>query len=745
LIYKKIFLLILLFICVKNLDSQILTPLDVQILDVDGVKYKNQYVGTLTSPQFSEEDFNGDGLKDLFVFDRRGDTPLVFLYSETEGYIHAPDYGAIFPKTLHSWVIIKDYNGDGIGDIFTAPTTVGIPGIEVFIGKRSGDSIYYTLLDHPNEFNSLDYPSGNNQIIIYVAFSDFPGIEDIDSDGDIDIITFDPGGSIARLYRNYAVERFGRVDTFDMELNDFCWGKFKENDFSSELSLSEDPNVCAVGLREIGNVRHSGSTLAFIDKNRDGIHDLLLGDLANEFIAFLENGGNNIEAWMNRVDVTFPSYNVPIAVDFFSNTFTIDIDKDGLKDILAAPNSRLANPGKENIWYYQDIGKDTAEFNLVKKDFLLDDALVMGGFSSPALIDIDMDKDLDIIVGVRGLKNEENDVVGALYLFENISNGNELAFQLIDDDFLGMRSLFVESGNYAPATGDLDGDKDIDIIIGDREGKLFYFENKAMENQAPIFEGFTYEYQAIDVGQNAKPQIIDVNMDGLVDLVVGERNDNKEGNILGGVNLFVNKGSSSSPSFDPNTSTTENTSVMGGIFTRDPGVSVGSSSPWLFYTVEALLAIVGSESGQVKLYDNLLENIYGQSNLVSGEILPFNIGGNTTITGGDLNGNNLLDVIIGSNLGSLYFYETTYRLENSVFVDDKRSFEFKVSPNPSSGIINITSAENIDAIQLFSVEGQLISTYTSNSIAVDISDGIYFLKLFSGTKTATKKILIVND
>lgn len=728
-----------------HLSGQVLSALDVQISDINGDVFRNQYLGTLTAPQFSEADFNGDGRMDLFVFDRRGDTPMVFLYDENEGYRHAPEYGTIFPSTLHSWAIIKDFNGDGIGDIFTAPIIAGIPGIEVFVGNREGNSIFYTLLDLPNEFNALEYPSGNNQIIIYVAFSDYPGIEDIDSDGDIDVITFDPGGAIARLYRNYAVERHNRLDTFDMELEDFCWGKFKENDFSSELSLSPDPNICSPGLRGIGQVRHSGSTLSFIDKNRDGVHDLLLGDLANQYIAFLENAGNNIDAWMNKLDVTFPSYNVPMAVEFFSGTFAIDINKDGKKDILVAPNSRLANPTPENIWYYQDEGIDTASFSLKQKNFILDNSLVMGGFSSPALIDIDRDGDMDLLVGVRGLKNDLEDVEGAIYLFENISAGNQLRFKIKNDDFLSLRSISSESGNYAPAVGDLDGDLDMDIIIGDREGKLFYFENHALPGEIPVFDNFIYEYQGIDVGQNAKPQVFDLNKDGLADLIVGERNDNKEGLILGGVNLFINIGSVDNPLFDPNTAAEGNTSVLGGIFTRDPGVSVGSSSPWLFNSGGKIPAIVGSESGSVKLYDDLIDNIYGQALKVNEDILPFNIGGNTTITGGDLNGNNLLDIVVGSNMGSLYFYETNYEIENSVSSGDVNSFKFKILPNPSKGEFTIQSPDNIDRIQIFDIQGRMVYATSSANVSVSLPDGIYFLTVNSGKKAAIEKIVIVND
>ena len=77
-----------------------------------------------------------------------------------------------------------------------------------------------------------------------------------------------------------------------------------------------------------------------------------------------------------------------------------------------------------------------------------------------------------------------------------------------------------------------------DLIIGDANGKLHLFTNIGNSN----FQLTTANFQNIDVGQFAQPQLIDVNRDGLTDLIIGEQD--------GTINFLPNSGSISSPIFD---------------------------------------------------------------------------------------------------------------------------------------------------------------------------------------------------
>ena len=70
---------------------------------LDGAtQLKNPWAGGLNSPQFSPIDLNGDGIKDLFVFERGyNGKVLTFINQGTPNevdYFHAPEYESIFPK-----------------------------------------------------------------------------------------------------------------------------------------------------------------------------------------------------------------------------------------------------------------------------------------------------------------------------------------------------------------------------------------------------------------------------------------------------------------------------------------------------------------------------------------------------------------------------------------------------------------------------------------------------------------------
>ena len=93
----------------------------------------------------------------------------------------------------------------------------------------------------------------------------------------------------------------------------------------------------------------------------------------------------------------------------------------------------------------------------------------------------------------------------------------------------------------------MDSDGAEDMMIGDGNGFLNYFKNAAPSGSPASFPAITYHYKNIDVGNNATPQIIDMNDDGLPDIITGYHR--------GYIKYFQNTGSPTSPNF--NTAPTE--------------------------------------------------------------------------------------------------------------------------------------------------------------------------------------------
>jgi hypothetical protein len=107
--------------------------------------------------------------------------------------------------------------------------------------------------------------------------------------------------------------------------------------------------------------------------------------------------------------------------------------------------------------------------------------------------------------------------------------------------------LSATSDNLAPFEIDYNHDGNRDILVGTAEGKIALFINAGTDTD-PVFSHYdflTADGHIIDVGTHASPFIADLNNDGMGDLVAG----NGEGTLL----YFENRGSTNYYAFAPPT------------------------------------------------------------------------------------------------------------------------------------------------------------------------------------------------
>ena len=148
----------------------------------------------------------------------------------------------------------------------------------------------------------------------------------------------------------------------------------------------------------------------------------------------------------------------------------------------------------------------------------------------PAFADLDADGDLDAVIG---------DVSDALLFYRNSGTRTEPAFRPASQAF-GLASA-LQGG--APELGDLDGDGDLDGLVGSYDGALLFSENTGTKTSPRFASSTTDPFGLGGAGSYSTPALGDLDGDGDLDLLVGDATG-------GGVLLFFeNTGTAAAPAF----------------------------------------------------------------------------------------------------------------------------------------------------------------------------------------------------
>ncbi len=697
--------------------------------------------GGLNAPQFSAGDLNNDGIDDLYIFDRIGSVHLTFINEGTANatsYNYAPEYAVHFPDSIKNFCLLRDYDGDGIQDIFSYSVRLGVDGIAVYKGSYNNDNeLIFTLVKDLLTYPGLTNPNPVNLAVLRI---DIPAIDDIDCDGDLDVLTFDIGGGNMDYYENLSVEmNYGR-DSLIFRLDDNCWGGFYESGFNTDIELAMTAGDCANFQNSHSEDRHAGSTTLSLDLDNDDDKEIILGDVSFSTLTMLTNGGDCSEAFMVEQDNTFPSYDSPVNIPIFPASFYLDLDNDGLKDLVASPNNTNSSEDDEVVWFYKNItNNEFPTFQLQQKDLIVNQMIDFGTGTNPTFVDYNADGLQDLVVGTFGFNLNYGERDPRLFLFENIGTATQPAFELVNANWLDFSQFSGTTRNFTPNFGDLDSDGDLDLLVGEEWGSLFYAENIAGEGNPMEFGAIQPNYMNLDAGLVSTPFIVDINVDGLNDIVIGERNGN--------INYFQNEGTATNPVFYSNPDTLNNTSFLGSVDTRDPGYLTGYSAPVFIDKLGTPIMISGSESGGIKYYDNLMGNTNGTYDKVYNSYGSIKEGQFTRAAVADLNNDGYLEMIVGNHRGGLSGYSTDIQVGlTSAQELPKSSIAFNMFPNPATSIINIELAEvhtNFQ-IKILNTLGQVVLAIDNEKLVnvSTLASGVYFVNVNTENGNATQKILI---
>lgn len=701
--------------------------------------------GGLNAPQISGVDLNHDGMTDLFINDRIGGVPLSFVFdpSADSKYRFEPGLTRYFPKTTN-WALMLDFNKDNIPDLFTYSVASGIDGVTAYRGKWVSDTLHFDLVHSTGGPSNLIIPfslANGTKTNLYVTPIDIPAFEDMDHDGDLDILSFDSGGGFINYYRNNSIEKGFKSDSLLFTISDQCWGKVFEG-LSSTIAMSADPDQCSLGLLGGGMTsRHVGSTLLALDLDGDNDEDMLVGDVSYGKITGLFNNGNNQKAWVTSQDTAYPKYNVPVNYPEFPASYKADIGADGKLDLIFSPNSTGIT---EDRSVFQVYNPESAGFNQMQKSnspFLVNEMLDLGSGTHPTFMDIDNDGDQDMIVGNFNYFTNITERNGRLYLFLNIGNTSQPSFELTDSDYLGFSVYSKENWGFAPSAGDLDGDGDVDLMVGSEDGTLYYAENIAGQGNEPIFASVVTKYKGIDVGQASTPFIFDVDEDGLNDLVIGERNGN--------VNYLPNIGTTNLPDFAADVDKSPNFNFFGKIDTRESGFASGNSSPIMLKIKGKLHLISGALNGNIHFYKDIENNFAGKFTLITKNLGNIKEGERVKPVLVKLYQGENYEMVVGNMRGGLGIFDTNLPSKTTGTDNLLETSIFKIYPNPAGNYIKIQDEENsyhaLD-LNIYDQIGRLIKSQNivvnSEMIQIDdLASGMYFIELKSGIERKTFKIL----
>jgi hypothetical protein len=694
------------------------------------VALKSGFAGGLNSCMFSQIDLDQDGKKDLVTFDRINSYAFgkikCFLNKGSAGetkYIYDPKYESKFPA-VEQWALFYDYNNDGRSDLFTYHVT---GGIKVYQNTSTGGNLSFqsakSLL-----LSNITPTSSPTLSKIFASNTAGPGISDIDNDGDLDILTFSSTGFQIEYHKNKSMELYSSADSLVFELSESSWGNISENNCSVTLNqfLAEYPSE-----NSPFKTYHAGACLMCFDRDGDGDKDLLMGDVACNKMNYCENGGTVSNAHITDTTKLYPNFPLKastqvIKLNTFPCSYHLDVDNDNKKDLIACPTT-VNSENWNSVWFYKNNSTSSAvDFQFVKNNFIQEEMIDCGEGAYPVLFDADVDGLADLIIGNYGYYfSSAATSKTRLTYYKNTGSLSQPSYSLVTRDYANLSTLSgtVALINMVPAFGDIDGDGDQDMLIGEVYGKIHWVENTAGAGMPCNFSVFKNDPFGINAFSGSPfPQLIDVDRDNLLDLIIGLRN--------GKLAYYRNTGTSTAPSFSLITNTFGNVNVKGFKFSLE-----GNCAPFMYDDGGVYKLLCGSVGGEIFNYDNIDGNLNGNFNRLDTNVNKINDGPQSAIQYSDINGDGKRDLIVGNYAGGLSFYSS----KNPIGIKETTGKDevVLVYPNPAMDLftVKIESAETIE-VEVSDLTGRSLSVYSCQCSSLPISTapyqkGIYLIKVAS--------------
>ena len=598
--------------------------------------YGMSNVGAYASPTLV--DIDGDGDLDAFVGNYDGNT-LFFRNAGT-------DSNPVFATANTNPFGLTDVGGRA------SPTFADIDNdgdLDAFVGEKLGDILFFRntgTVNNPVFAAANTNPFGLSNVDFYIN----PALVDIDGDGDLDAFV------TGVLGNTYFFRNTGTV--------------------SSPIFAAAIANP--FGLTDVGYV----ASPAFVDIDVDGDLDAFVSERFGNTLFFRNTGTTSNPVFAAASTNPFGLSDVG---DLASSTF-VDIDSDGDLDAFVGESN-----GNTQFFLNSSPGVNITESGSAT-------AVSEGGTADTYTVVLNSAPTANITITLDNTNHQVNNNVSTLIftpanwnitqtvkvtavndtvgegkhtgvikhtISSSDANYNDIAINsvivaIIDNDLPAVDPIFTstynpfglgDAGSYAsPTLADIDGDGDLDILVGERFGDTLLFRNIGTVN-SPVFDAIPIAnpFGLSNVGTWASPTFADIDSDGDLDAFVGA----KEGVTY----FFSNTGTASSPAF----------AVPSYIGLADVG---GYANPTLV-DIDGdgdLDVFVGNYDGNTVFF----RNTGTASNPVFAAPItnPFglsDVGFSATPELVDIDGDGDLDAFVGEFYGNTLFFRNTGSVNNPVF------------------------------------------------------------------------------
>ena len=614
------------------------------------------FTGGFFEPRPSLVDIDADGDADLIV--NVGGAGLQLFERDGDDWVWRTDrLGGIEPG---NWSTFGDLDGDGDLDLLAR----GAPG-RVRFWRNTGTP------QAPAFEVAAEGLTETGGEPVAIEDSSIPALADVDGDGDPDLLSGKADIGTITYYRNDGADAEG-VPQFT-----FVTDNFQDIQVYEENPQCSDARTGGIGAagrpapRRMTS-RHGANAIAVVDLTGDGAPELFWGDFFAPSLFYFANEGTATDP-----DFVLGADRFPVGQPLTSGGYNAptygDVDRDGDADLIVGVQRGLcfqSETAVANLFAFENAGTASAPDLRLVTDRLIE-SVDAGKRTAATLGDLDGDGDLDLIVGNEADPTDPSRA--NLLYYENEGTASAPALRLVDADY---QALAYDFGAYAPVLGDLDGDGDLDLLVGGFNGRFALLQNDGTP-AAPAFTRVDDRYQNVDAGQYGRATLGDLDGDGDLDLITGASN--------GRVRLYRNVGSASEARFETEARGTPTAEDLA--FAEEIGVpdDVGQDSAPALADLDGdgdLDLVIGTAEGALLTY----QNVGTEAAPAFHQAASVPAGRRRTVPVlGDLTGDGRPDLLAGTDAGGLLYWGQA----GGTWSEPPPSGEtgLRVVPNPSTGAV----------------------------------------------------------